>query len=129
MKPGIQPYQRAYAPGSRLQIQRHALSYGGIHPACHGQELLPSRIALHPGHGQGPAAGARQGVDHRQVAGAIAALEKQRTEGLTERERQVLEKGISNFEFHYLGSAKILGGIGKGLAEAMAELNQLKPTK
>ncbi|MGA2498471.1 MAG: sialate O-acetylesterase [Tepidisphaeraceae bacterium] len=55
-----------------------------------------------------------------------AALEKLRLEGLTERERQVLEKGISNFEFHYLGSAKILGGIGKGLAEAMAELRQLK---
>jgi alpha-galactosidase len=55
-----------------------------------------------------------------------AALEKLRMEGLTERERQVLEKGISNLEFHYLGSAKILGGIGKGLAEAMAELKQLK---
>lgn len=53
-------------------------------------------------------------------------LDKLRAEGLTERERLVLEKGISNFEFHYLGSAKILGGIGKGLAEAMAELNQLK---
>ncbi|MEI7729892.1 MAG: sialate O-acetylesterase [Verrucomicrobiota bacterium] len=51
-----------------------------------------------------------------------AALEKLRLAGLTERERQVLEKGISNLEFHYLGSAKILGGIGKGLAEAMAEL-------
>ncbi len=58
-----------------------------------------------------------------------AALEKLRIEGLTERERQVLEKGISNAEFHYLGSAKILGGIGKGLAEAMAELKQLKLTK
>jgi len=55
-----------------------------------------------------------------------ALLEKLRAEGLTERERLVLEKGISNFEFHYLGSAKILGGIGKGLAEALAELNQLK---
>jgi alpha-galactosidase len=54
------------------------------------------------------------------------ALAKMRTEGLTERERQVLEKGISNLEFHYLGSAKILGGIGKGLAEAMAELKQFK---
>lgn len=57
-----------------------------------------------------------------------AALEKMRTEGLTERERQMLEKGISNLEFHYLGSAKTLGGVGKGLAEAMAELNQLKKT-
>lgn len=52
--------------------------------------------------------------------------EKLRTEGLTERERLVLDKGISNLEFHYLGSAKILGGIGKGFAEAMAELKQLK---
>ena len=55
-----------------------------------------------------------------------ALQDKMRFEGLTERERQVLEKGISNLEFHYLGSAKILGGIGKGLAEAMAELIQLK---
>ena len=55
-----------------------------------------------------------------------AALEKMRAAGLTERERLVLEKGISNFEFHYLGSAKILGGIGRGLAEAMAELKQYK---
>jgi alpha-galactosidase len=55
-----------------------------------------------------------------------AALEKMRAEGLTERERQVLEKGISNAEFHYLGSAKILGGVGKGLAEAMAELKKIQ---
>ena len=58
-----------------------------------------------------------------------AAAEKMRAEGLTERERTVLEKGISNAEFHYLGSAKILGGVGKGLAEAMAELKQLKMPK
>ena len=55
-----------------------------------------------------------------------AALEKLRAEELTERERLVLEKGISNAEYHYLGSAKILSGVGKGLAEAMAELKQLK---
>jgi len=58
-----------------------------------------------------------------------AALEKLLTEGLTEHERLVLAKGVSNLEFHYLGSAKILGGVGKGLAEAMAELNQLKPAR
>ncbi len=52
-----------------------------------------------------------------------ALTERLRTETLTDRERQVIEKGISNFEFHYLGSAKILGRIGKGLAEAMAGLN------
>ncbi len=51
-----------------------------------------------------------------------ATLQKLRAEGLSEREREVLEKGVSNLEFHYLGSAKILGGIGKGFAEAMAEL-------
>jgi alpha-galactosidase len=55
-----------------------------------------------------------------------AALEKLRATGLTAREQLVLEKGVSNQEFHYLGSAKILGGVGKGLAEAMAELNKLK---
>ena len=57
------------------------------------------------------------------------AMQKKLTKGLTERERQVLEKGVSNAEYHYLGSAKILGGVGKGLAEAMAELRQLKPAK
>ena len=57
-----------------------------------------------------------------------ALVEKLCVEGLTERERLVMEKGISNFEFHYLGSAKILGGVGKGLAEAMAELKQFKKT-
>jgi alpha-galactosidase len=53
-----------------------------------------------------------------------AALEELRATSLTDRERLVLEKGVSNQEFHYLGSAKILGGVGKGLAEAMAELTQ-----
>lgn len=53
-----------------------------------------------------------------------AALEKALREGLTDRERLVLEKGVSNAEFHYLGSAKILGGVGKGLAEAMAGLRK-----
>jgi len=51
-----------------------------------------------------------------------ALMDKMRMEGLSERERLVLEKGISNQEYHYLGSAKILGGVGKGLAEAMADL-------
>ena len=55
-----------------------------------------------------------------------AAMEKALAEGMTERERQVIEKGVSNLEFHYLGSAKILGGIGKGLAEAMADLRKAK---
>ena len=38
----------------------------------------------------------------------------------------VLETGISNFEFHYLVSAKILGGVGKGLAKTMMEFKSIK---
>jgi hypothetical protein len=53
-------------------------------------------------------------------------IQKMRTQGLSDQERQVLEKGISNLEFHYLGSAKILGGIGKAMAETMAELKTPK---
>lgn len=53
-------------------------------------------------------------------------MDKMRREGLSDRERLVIEKGISNFEFHYLGSAKILGGVGMGLAEAMAALESKK---
>ena len=67
--------------------------------------------------------------DKKKSSDEKAALEKRLAEGLTERERLVLEKGVSNQGYHYLGSAKILGGVGKGLAEAMAELRQLKPAK
>lgn len=56
------------------------------------------------------------------------AFEKLRAEQLTERERQILDVGVSNAEYHYLGSAKILGGIGKGMAETMAELKHLTKT-
>lgn len=52
-------------------------------------------------------------------------MEKMVAEGLTEHERTILKTGISNFEFHYLGSAKILGRIGEGLAESMAQLKKL----
>ena len=43
---------------------------------------------------------------------------------LTEQEREILQKGVSNAEFHYLGSAKIMTQIGKGFAEAMWSLIQ-----
>jgi len=58
-----------------------------------------------------------------------AALEKMRAGELTGRERMVLEKGISNLEFHYLGSAKILGGIGRGFAEALGAPKSLSKPK
>ena len=51
-----------------------------------------------------------------------AAQERLRSEEFTERERETLQKGVSNFEFHYLGSAKIMTQIGKGFAESMMSL-------
>lgn len=46
------------------------------------------------------------------------------SENFTERELKILQEGASNFEFHYLGSAKILGQIGKAFAEANLDLLQ-----
>lgn len=40
------------------------------------------------------------------------------------REMVVLEESTSNFDFHYMGSAKIIAQIGKAFAEAMADLLQ-----
>jgi hypothetical protein len=70
-----------------------AAAYSGFRPATLNELHRPFRVG-------------------NDLTEANAALEKMRMEGLTERERLVLEKGISNQEFHYLGSAKILGGIG-----------------
>lgn len=52
-----------------------------------------------------------------------ATLEKRRTKEFTPREREILANGASNAEFHYLGSAKILGQIGKAFAEALNEIS------
>ena len=46
-------------------------------------------------------------------------LEKRRAKAFNEREQQLLTNGASNAEYHYLGSAKILGGIGKAFAESL----------
>jgi alpha-galactosidase len=51
-----------------------------------------------------------------------AALEKLYAETFTPRELAILKESTSNFDFHYMGSAKILAQIGKGFAEAMAKL-------
>ena len=53
-----------------------------------------------------------------------ANLEERRAKAFDEREREILANGASNAEFHYLGSAKILGQIGKAFAEAVVELDQ-----
>lgn len=49
-----------------------------------------------------------------------------RNEMLTKHEYIISREGVFNAHFLCLGSTKIFGGIGNGLAEAMAELNQLK---
>jgi len=53
-----------------------------------------------------------------------ATLEKRRADTFTERERKILAEGASNAEYHYLGSAKILGQIGKAFADALGEMKQ-----
>ena len=40
----------------------------------------------------------------------------------TKEEQEILEIGVSNAAYHYLGSAKILGQIGKAFANALAEM-------
>ncbi len=74
---------------------------------------------------------AKKMADEQQLKpDALQALtQKMLVAGLTERERQVMEKGISNLEFHYLGSAKILGRIGQGFAEAVSALSQFDSSK
>lgn len=52
------------------------------------------------------------------------AEEKLYEETFNDRELTILRKGASNFEFHYLGSAKIVGQIGQAFAEANVELLQ-----
>ncbi|MBK1830051.1 hypothetical protein JIN77_04915 [Verrucomicrobiaceae bacterium R5-34] len=51
-----------------------------------------------------------------------ALKQTMREKEFTARELESLKKGISNGGYHYLGSAKILGGIGQGFAEAMLEM-------
>lgn len=51
------------------------------------------------------------------------ALAKFRAELYTPRELEIL-KGSSNAAYHYNGSAKIMAQIGKGLADAIAELHE-----
>ena len=53
-----------------------------------------------------------------------AGAETIREKSFNERERKILKDGASNAEYHYLGSAKILGGIGTAFAEAINELSK-----
>ena len=49
-------------------------------------------------------------------------VEDYMAELFTKEELRILETGISNDAYHYLGSAKILGQIGKAFADALAKM-------
>jgi alpha-galactosidase len=51
-----------------------------------------------------------------------AATDKLYAETFTKAELTILKESVSNLDFHYLGSARIMSQIGKGFAEAMANL-------
>jgi hypothetical protein len=50
---------------------------------------------------------------------ADGALDKLYAETFTPREMEILKNSTSNFDFHYMGSAKIMARIGKRFAEAL----------
>jgi alpha-galactosidase len=54
------------------------------------------------------------------------AITEYRAKIITPKEEELLKNGVSDGTFHYLGSARIMSGIGKGFAEAMIELQEKK---
>jgi len=60
-----------------------------------------------------------KGLEGEELKKAVAEY---RATVFTPEEEEILRKGASNAGFHYLGSAKIMGQIGKGFAEAMLGL-------
>ncbi len=47
-----------------------------------------------------------------------------RAKNITPEEELILKTGVSDGDFHYMGSGKIMVGIGRGFAEAMIELQK-----
>jgi hypothetical protein len=70
----------------------------------------------------------RDEINKKMKAGELtreegnAAIEELYAEIFTPQELVILRESTSNFDFHYMGSAKIMAQIGKGFAEAMAEM-------
>jgi len=64
----------------------------------------------------------RAGMDY---VNSQAYIDKQMHKVCTPREAKII-RGASNGGYHYLGSAKILGQIGKAFAEAMLEMEKQK---
>lgn len=60
--------------------------------------------------------------DSVTVQQRASTVQELSNELFTAEELQILEVGVSNAEYHYLGSAKILCGIGKAFADALAEM-------
>ena len=67
-------------------------------------------------------------ISEAQKSGSLSRGEAQENRDalyaktFTERELEILKGSTSNFDFHYMGSAGIMAQIGKGFADAMAEL-------
>ena len=49
------------------------------------------------------------------------AFAEYRAKHITPQEEEILRKGVTDGDFHYLGSAKIMCGIGRGFGETLLE--------
>ena len=70
----------------------------------------------------------RQNVKKMQADGKLQRKDANATQKVlrekefSKRELRILETGVSNAEYHYLGCAKIMAQIGKGFADALADM-------
>jgi dienelactone hydrolase len=71
-------------------------------------------------HRMGRLADKKQVLTRYRGAKQRQMRERFKAEIFTAEELEMLKTGISNAAYHYMGSAKIFAGIGKGFAEAMA---------
>jgi hypothetical protein len=55
---------------------------------------------------------------------AGAEIAKRKSAAFDERETEILTNGASNAEYHYLGSGKIIGQIGKAFSDSLFEMMQ-----
>lgn len=62
----------------------------------------------------------KEGLSKKEIS---ARLEKMESKLFTARDRELL-KGITNADYHYKGSAKIMAQIGKAFAEALEDLRK-----
>lgn len=60
-----------------------------------------------------------QGLEGEALKKAIVEY---RAKNITTEEEKILKVGVSDGDFHYLGSGKIMTGIGRGFAEGLAEI-------